>query len=145
MPVSRGASAGRGIASSGSSSASRSASSRRLSLPLKRRDPMGGPLEITMAWCPVPLWLAPDEAVADVLVAQGIPRGRIWLMQELLDLLAIPGLTPAGARRLAHVKLEFDGVLDDHLAGLIEPIPGASTPAVVPERPGWLPGLEPPA
>ena len=54
------------------------------------------PLEVTMSWCPLPIWLAPDEASAARLVGDGIPRARIYTLSELLDLL---DLTPAEARR----------------------------------------------
>jgi hypothetical protein len=114
--------------------------SNRLGLPLARLDQA---VEVRMDWAPVPLWFVEDDVAAERLVAEGIPRGRTWTTHELVRLLAIPGISPAGARRLARVKLELDGVLDDHLAALVEPIPGASTTEVVLERPRWLPGFAP--
>jgi hypothetical protein len=59
-----------------------------------------------MAWCPVAVWFAPDEPSAERLVADGIPRGRIWTVGELLALLAIldshrptPGDSPSPSSR----------------------------------------------
>jgi hypothetical protein len=62
-----------------------------------------------MTWCPVPLWLVPDEAAAEALRAAGVPSGQVWTVDELLALLATPGLTDAEARRRALAKLEGDG------------------------------------
>jgi hypothetical protein len=102
-----------------------------LGLPLERLD---RPVEVTMRWASAPLWFVPDEAAADALLGEGVPRGRVWTTQELLELFAIPGLTTADARRLAIAKLAIDGVLT---------VTG-ERPAVVPhDRAGWLPGLGP--
>jgi hypothetical protein len=88
-----------------------------------------------MAWCPVALWIVPDEAAVARLVAAGVPRGRIWITAEVLALLAIPGITEAEARRRALAKLAGDGGRPD----VRRP-----SPAVTPEAsPGWLPGLGP--
>jgi hypothetical protein len=65
--------------------------------------------QVHMAWCPVPLWLVPDAAAAARLVAAGIPPGQIWSVDEVLALLAIPGMTEAEARHRALAKLEGDG------------------------------------
>jgi hypothetical protein len=116
---------------------------RVLALPLQ---PLDQPVEVRMAWCPTPLWLAPDEPAADALVAHGIPRGQTWTLAELQFLLALPGITTASARQLALLKLEIDGVLSDVLPG---PDP-ADHGSVPPHDPSplpddWLPGLEPPS
>jgi hypothetical protein len=73
-------------------------------------DQVVAPLEITMAWAPTSLWLVPDAAAAEALHAQGVARGRIYTLAELL---ALTGLTPAEARRRALEKLERDGVVPD--------------------------------
>jgi hypothetical protein len=65
-------------------------------------------VEVRMAWCPT-LWFVPDEPAAEQLLTEGIRRGRVWTIAELLDLLAILGLTKAHARTLALAKLEVDG------------------------------------
>jgi hypothetical protein len=78
---------------------------RVLGLPLDRLDRM---VEVRMAWCPT-LWFVPDEPAAEQLLTEGIRRGRVWTIAELLDLLAILGLTKAHARTLALAKLEVDG------------------------------------
>jgi hypothetical protein len=61
-----------------------------------------------MAWAPCSLWLVPDEAAAERLVTEGIPRGRVWLVDELV---ALFGLPHAEARALAMAKLRVDGDL----------------------------------
>jgi hypothetical protein len=79
--------------------------------PASRPSPPAEATQVRMTWCPVPLWLVPDEAGAEALRADGVPRGRIWTTAEVLALLAIPGLTDAEARRRALAKLEGDGVI----------------------------------
>jgi hypothetical protein len=69
--------------------------------------PLEEPLEVTMSWSPFSFWLVPDKPAAARLVADGIPRSRIWTTAELLPL---SGLTPAEARRRARDKLAGDGV-----------------------------------
>jgi hypothetical protein len=90
-------------------------------------------VEVRMNWSPVPLWLVADEAVAAQLLAEGVPRGRTWTVDELQALLSIPGITEAGARRLALAKLEVAGVHTD----VRRHAPAESPPA----SSGWLPGL----
>lgn len=119
MTTRPGASDGCGIAGNGRNSAPRGLSwasrqprlaemTHELGLPLER---LAQPVEVRMAWCPVPLWFVPDDLAAERLVADGISRGRVLTVVELAALLAIPGLTTAGARRLALAKLGVDGAL----------------------------------
>jgi hypothetical protein len=91
-------STGRGI----TASTDRSSVSR----PTSRHAPPVEGTQVRMTWCPVPLWLVPDEAAAARLVAKGVPTGQVWTTEALLALLA---LTPAEARRRALAKLEGDG------------------------------------
>jgi hypothetical protein len=79
---------------------------RVLGLPLDQLDRV---LEIRVPWWPDPLWFVPAEADAEILVHEGISRGRIWTAGELRDLLSIPGITKASARRVAEAKLAMDG------------------------------------
>jgi hypothetical protein len=128
---------------------------RVLGLPLDRLDRM---VEVRVPWAPVRLWFVPTEAAVELLLAEGVPRGRIWTASELRDLLRIPGLTNAGARRVATAKMALgDGVLNlvrARLAidgGLPDVNSKVATPAVERDardvcapRDGtdWLPGLE---
>jgi hypothetical protein len=79
---------------------------RLLDLPISQLDRM---VEVRVPWLPLTLWLVPSLRAAELLVQEGLSRGRIWTATELLNLLAVPGITTADARRLAEAKLEFDG------------------------------------
>jgi hypothetical protein len=50
---------------------------------LKAAD--GEVLAVSVAYCPQPLWLVGHQGQAGKLVAQGIPRWRIWTLAELRD------------------------------------------------------------
>ena len=79
---------------------------RVLGLPLDQLDRM---LEIRVRWLPVTLWFVPTETDAEALLAEGVSRGRIWTVGELVDVLSLPSITPAGVRTVARAKLAFDG------------------------------------
>jgi hypothetical protein len=80
---------------------------RVLGLPLAQLDAV---LRVAVPWLDVPLWFVPDEAEAAALVAAGdATRGTVWTRQELLDLLAVPGISKEGARTVARAKLAFGG------------------------------------
>ena len=84
---------------------------RVVGLPLGRFAEEGGPLEVRVPWHPDTLWLVPDERHAEILVCEGVRRGRIWTARELLDVMTLPGRTPDVVRTLALAKLTFDGDL----------------------------------
>ena len=50
---------------------------------LKAAD--GEVLAVPVAYCPHPLWLVGHQEQAGKLVAQGIPRWRVWTLAELRD------------------------------------------------------------
>jgi TubC N-terminal docking domain len=75
---------------------------RVLGLPLSQLDRM---LEVRVTWLPATLWFIPDEAAIEVLVAEGVSRGRIWTAGELLELMATPTMTKTGAQGVALAKL----------------------------------------
>lgn len=80
---------------------------RVLGLPLAQLDRV---LTVRVPWFEVPLWFVPDEADAEALVAAGeASRGAVWTRRELLDLMAVPGITRDQARTVALAKLEMDG------------------------------------
>jgi hypothetical protein len=66
-------------------------------------------LEVRVPWLAVSLWFVPDPSAAEVLVGEGVSRGRIWTSSELIDLIGIPNITTASARRLAETKAAIDG------------------------------------
>lgn len=82
---------------------------RLLGMPLDQFAREGCPVEIKTPWLDLPLWLVPSEAAAEALVREGVSRGRVWTAGELLDLLAVPGLTREQARTVALVKATFTG------------------------------------
>jgi hypothetical protein len=104
---------------------------RLLRLPLDRLDRL---IEVRMPWLPVTLWFVPDDTAVELLVGEGVSRGRIWTRQELIDLLSIPGITKVGAQTLALTKL---GVDDGEITRIVR----LATLVTLPPQPGWLPGL----
>lgn len=84
---------------------------RLLSMPLDRFEQEGQPLEVKVPWLSTPLWFVPSAAEAEGLVKEGVSRGRVWTAQELLDLLAIPGVTKEQVRKIATAKAIFEGTV----------------------------------
>lgn len=80
-----------------------------LGMPLDVFAREGQPLEVRVPWAPVTLWFCPDARHAEILVSNGVSRGRIWTAAELMDLLSPADLAPEAARVFALAKLEFDG------------------------------------
>lgn len=83
--------------------------SQVVGLPLGRFEREGGPLEVRVPWHPDTLWFVPDERHAEMLVCEGVKRGRIWTARELSDVMALRERTPEVVRALALAKIEFDG------------------------------------
>jgi hypothetical protein len=81
---------------------------RVLGLPIPFLDRM---LEVRVPGLPVTLWFVPGENAVELLMAEGVTRGRIWTSQELLTWLTIPGITKASTRTTIEYKLAFEGVL----------------------------------
>jgi hypothetical protein len=65
-------------------------------------------LEVRVPWWPVSLWFVPGEIDVEGLLGEGVSRGRIWTVSELLDLLAIGASRPQ-LQTVAHAKLAFGG------------------------------------
>ncbi len=82
---------------------------RLAGMPLDVFTQQGSPLEIKVPWLAVTLWFVPSEADAEALVQEGVSRGHIWTARELMDLLAIPGLTAEPVQTVARAKIEFNG------------------------------------
>jgi hypothetical protein len=76
-------------------------------------------LEVRVPWLPRSLWFVPNETAVELLLSEGVSRGRIWTKAELLDLLSITG-NPRTAQRLAVIKAEFDGDLVKIRDGLVD-------------------------
>jgi hypothetical protein len=66
-------------------------------------------LEVRVSWLPTTLWFVPSSEHADVLVKQGISRGRIWTAAELGMLWSLPERTRDRACTIGTVKTELDG------------------------------------
>lgn len=84
---------------------------RLLAMPLNQFQREGDPMEIKVPWFDAPLWFVPSAAEAEGLVKQGVSRGRVWTAKELLDLLAIPGVTREQVKKVAMAKAIFQGEL----------------------------------
>ncbi len=84
---------------------------RALALPLAHLDRV---LRVAVPWLEVPLYFVPEATNAEELVAAGeARRGAVWTRRELLDVLAVPGLTRGQARTVALARLLFDGEVVD--------------------------------
>lgn len=111
---------------------------RVLGLPLAQLDRV---LRVAVPWLPGPLWFVPTEVDAEVLVAAGeASRGAVWTRRELLDLLAVPGITKDQARTVARAKLAVGGEVVEVRPARAS-APGAATwpaalPALGPRRVG---------
>jgi hypothetical protein len=77
-------------------------------VPLERFEQEGGPLEVRVPWHRDTLWFVPDERHAELLICEGVKRGRIWTARELMDAMALPGLRFEVVKTLALAKIEFD-------------------------------------
>lgn len=84
-----------------------------LGLDLEAFEREGWPLEIKTPWLANPLWFVPSAAEADGLVREGVHRGRIRTAKELIDLLAIPGLTKEQVQQIATAKRIFEGTVQE--------------------------------
>jgi hypothetical protein len=82
-------------------------------MPLDCFEQEGQPLEVKVAWWPDTLWFVPVEVDVETLTKAGVSRGRIWMARELLDLLAIPGLTAEQVRKVATAKTIFEGTVTE--------------------------------
>lgn len=84
---------------------------RAVGLPLGRFEQEGGPLEVRVPWHPDTLWFVPDERHAEMLICEGVGRGRIWTAGELLDVMALDDRTLEVVRTLALTKVALDADL----------------------------------
>jgi hypothetical protein len=75
---------------------------RLLEFPLLRLNTV---LDVRVCGIDGLLWFVPGEIDAEVLLAEGVTRGRIWTAQELYDWLRIPGVTKVETRYVIEAKL----------------------------------------
>jgi len=64
-------------------------------------------IEIRVPWFPDTLWFVPRVEHVEVLVREGVARGRIWTAGELIDLASVDGVTPADIERIGRLKAKF--------------------------------------
>jgi hypothetical protein len=69
----------------------------------------GSPLELSVPWLDVTLWVVPGEPDVAALMAEGVSRGRIWTAFELMSLLQITESSPGTIETLARAKIVLDG------------------------------------
>lgn len=86
-------------------------SDRLLGMSLSDFQVDGAPIEIVVQWWPDPLWFVPSGVEAEAPMRTGVSRGRIWTAKELLELLAIPGLTGKQTITIARAKMIFEGIV----------------------------------
>lgn len=82
-----------------------------LGMDLEAFEREGRAFEIKVPWVADPLWFVPSAAEAEGLVKEGVHRGRIWTAKELMDLLAIPGVTREQVKQVATAKAIFEGMV----------------------------------
>ncbi len=80
-----------------------------LSMPLDEFKRRGARLEVRVPWLNVTLWVVPVDRDVNMLLQEGISRGRIWTANELQQLMSVASRTPETVQTLAHAKLELDG------------------------------------
>lgn len=80
-----------------------------LSMPLDEFKRRGACLEVRVPWLNVTLWVVPVDRDVNMLMQEGISRGRIWTANELQQLISVASRTPETVQTLAHAKLELDG------------------------------------
>lgn len=68
-------------------------------------------VEFTCPWAPVTLFLVPHPKYIASLLERGITRGRIWLADEVRDLLAA-GIGRDDLAKIVESKLLFDGFVE---------------------------------
>ena len=73
---------------------------------LDRYAVQGAPLEIRVPWHGETLWFVPDERRAEILVLEGVTRGRIWTAEELR---AVPVASRDIIRIIAITKVAVSG------------------------------------
>ena len=64
-------------------------------------------IEIRVPWLPETLWFVPRVEHIEVLVREGVARGRIWTAGELIDLASVDGITPSDIERISQLKAKF--------------------------------------
>src|SRR5262245_48739534 len=84
-----------------------------LGMPLDEFQAKGALLEVRVPGLNVTLWMVPAEREVTVLLAEGVSRGRIWTVSELMNFMAIADRTPQTVKTLARAKLEFDGEITE--------------------------------
>src|SRR5712691_13376182 len=86
---------------------------RVLAMPLDTFAREGQPIEVRVPWLDVTLWIVPADRDAVALMAEGVPRGRIWTAGELIQLMQIADRTPEVVKTVTHAKLELDGEITE--------------------------------
>lgn len=86
---------------------------RILEMTVSQFEAAGAALELRVGWTAESLWLVPRACYVEILVRQGISRGRIWTVRELAEFLAAPGLTRHDIEKIAHLKAAFGAVIID--------------------------------
>jgi hypothetical protein len=61
-------------------------------MPLDQYARDGAALETGVPWWRESLWIVPMDVDADSLGGEGVSRGLIWMVRELIALLALPAL-----------------------------------------------------
>ena len=86
---------------------------RLLGMPVSEFERQTSAIEMRVGWWDETLWLVPRASHVEILVRDGIARGRIWMVRELADFLAAPGLTRDDIEKIVHVKVAFGAVIVD--------------------------------
>lgn len=86
--------------------------SRVLQMPFEEFQSAGATVEVKVPWDTEPIWFVSDETLAATLTREGVSRGRIWTANELLNLMAIPGITKEQAKKIATAKRIFEGTIE---------------------------------
>ena len=64
-------------------------------------------VEVAVPWLSETLWFVPGPDQVDMLLGEGVARGRIWTAGELSDLINLPGVTRQDIENIGRLKAGF--------------------------------------
>lgn len=87
-------------------------------------------LEVQVPGVSETLWFVPGQREVESLLAEGVPRGRIWTAAELRELMTAPGLVHDDAVAVARAKIAFHAEVVDVRPSEVAPkVPSPDGPA----------------
>ncbi|MCP4006335.1 MAG: hypothetical protein GY725_19320 [bacterium] len=79
-----------------------------LDLPLDEFEHQERAIEVTVPWLNDTLWFVPRLEHIELLIRDGVGRGRIWTVLELRDLVSVPGMRREDLEQIGRLRAAFD-------------------------------------